>query len=58
MKIKTTGRNKMRKLTLDGKVIQDNSECYVIAEIGTTIKASSKPPGKCFRLPRNAGRMR
>ena len=24
----------MRKLTIDGKVIQDDSSCYVIAEIG------------------------
>ncbi len=24
----------MRKLTIDGKVIQDDSNCYVIAEIG------------------------
>ena len=38
----------MRQLSLGGKVIQDNSDCYTIAEIGHNHQGKLKQPRKCF----------
>jgi N-acetylneuraminate synthase/sialic acid synthase len=46
---------KMRKLTLDGKVIQDNSDCYVIAEIGHNHQGKLETAKEMFRVAKECG---
>ncbi len=45
----------MRKLTLNGKVIQDNSDCYVIAEIGHNHQGSLETAREMFRVAKESG---
>ena len=45
----------MRKLTLDGKVIQDNSDCYVIAEIGHNHQGNLETAKEMFRVAKECG---
>jgi N-acetylneuraminate synthase/sialic acid synthase len=45
----------MRNLTLDGKVIQDNSHCYVIAEIGHNHQGRLETAKEMFRVARECG---
>ena len=40
----------MRKITLDGKVIQDSSACYVIAEIGHNHQGKLETAKEMFRV--------
>jgi N-acetylneuraminate synthase/sialic acid synthase len=49
------GGIKMRKLTLDGKVIQDNSDCYVIAEIGHNHQGKLDTAKEMFRVAKECG---
>ena len=45
----------MRKLTLDGKVIQDNSDCYVIAEIGHNHQGKLETAREMFKVAKECG---
>ena len=45
----------MRKLSLNGKVIQDSSDCYVIAEIGHNHQGDLETAKKMFRVAKEAG---
>jgi len=45
----------MRKLSLNGKVIQDNSDCYVIAEIGHNHQGSLETAKEMFRVAKESG---
>ena len=45
----------MRKLILDGKVIQDNSDCYVIAEIGHNHQGKLETAKEMFRVAKECG---
>ena len=45
----------MRKLTLDGKVIHDNSDCYVIAEIGHNHQGKLETAKEMFRVAKECG---
>ncbi|MFC1875771.1 N-acetylneuraminate synthase family protein [Thermodesulfobacteriota bacterium] len=45
----------MRKLTLNGKVIQDNSDCYVIAEIGHNHQGNLETAKEMFRVAKECG---
>ena len=45
----------MRKLVLDGKVIQDNSECYVIAEIGHNHQGQLDTAKEMFKVAKECG---
>ena len=45
----------MRKLTLDGKVIQDDSDCYVIAEIGHNHQGKLDTAKEMFRVAKECG---
>ncbi|MGD9370159.1 MAG: hypothetical protein PVF14_01955, partial [Desulfobacterales bacterium] len=45
----------MRNLTLDGKVIQDNSHCYVIAEIGHNHQGRLETAKEMFRVAKECG---
>jgi len=45
----------MRNLTLDGKVIQDNSNCYVIAEIGHNHQGRLETAKEMFRVAKESG---
>jgi sialic acid synthase len=45
----------MRKLTLNGKIIQDNSDCYVIAEIGHNHQGDLETAKEMFRVAKENG---
>jgi N-acetylneuraminate synthase/sialic acid synthase len=45
----------MRKLTIDGKVIQDDSNCYVIAEIGHNHQGKLETAKKMFKTAKECG---
>jgi len=45
----------MRKLTLNEKVIQDNSDCYVIAEIGHNHQGDLETAKEMFRVAKESG---
>lgn len=45
----------MRKLTIDGKVIQDNSSCYVIAEIGHNHQGKIELAKEMFKAAKECG---
>ena len=45
----------MRKLVLDGKVIQDTSDCYVIAEIGHNHQGKLETAKEMFRVAKECG---
>ena len=45
----------MRKLSLNGKVIQDNSDCYVIAEIGHNHQGKLETAKEMFRVAKECG---
>jgi N-acetylneuraminate synthase/sialic acid synthase len=49
------GGKKMRKLSLDGKVIQDNSDCYTIAEIGHNHQGKLETAKEMFRVAKECG---
>ena len=45
----------MRKLTIDGKVIQDDSSCYVIAEIGHNHQGKLETAKEMFKTAKECG---
>ncbi len=45
----------MRKLTIDGKVIQDDGNCYVIAEIGHNHQGKLETAKEMFRVAKECG---
>jgi N-acetylneuraminate synthase/sialic acid synthase len=45
----------MRKLVLDGKVIQDDSDCYVIAEIGHNHQGQLDTAKEMFKVAKECG---
>ena len=45
----------MRKLTIDGKVIQDDSNCYVIAEIGHNHQGKLETAKEMFKVAKECG---
>ena len=45
----------MRKLSLNGKVIQDSSDCYVIAEIGHNHQGDLETAKEMFRVAKENG---
>jgi N-acetylneuraminate synthase/sialic acid synthase len=45
----------MRKLTIEGKTIQDNGNAYVIAEIGHNHQGDIETAKKMFRVARDSG---
>jgi len=45
----------MRKLSIDGKTIQDNGHCYVIAEIGHNHQGSLETAREMFRVAKACG---
>jgi len=45
----------MRKLTLNGKDIQDSSDCYVIAEIGHNHQGDLETAKEMFRVAKESG---
>ena len=45
----------MRKLTIDGKVIQDDSNCYVIAEIGHNHQGKLETAKEMFKTAKECG---
>ncbi len=45
----------MRKLIIDGKVIQDNSDCYVIAEIGHNHQGKLELAKEMFKAAKECG---
>jgi sialic acid synthase len=45
----------MRQLSLDGKVIQDNSDCYTIAEIGHNHQGKLETAKEMFRVAKECG---
>lgn len=45
----------MRKLTIDGKTIQDSSSCYVIAEIGHNHQGRLETAKEMFRVAKECG---
>ena len=45
----------MRKLSLDGKVIEDNSDCYTIAEIGHNHQGKIETAKEMFRVAKECG---
>jgi len=45
----------MRKLTIDGKVIQDDSNCYVIAEIGHNHQGKLETAKEMFKIAKECG---
>ncbi len=51
----TKGGKIMRKLSLDGKVIQDNSDCYTIAEIGHNHQGKLETAKEMFRVAKECG---
>jgi N-acetylneuraminate synthase/sialic acid synthase len=45
----------MRKLTIDGKVIQDDSDCYVIAEVGHNHQGKLETAREMFKTAKECG---
>ncbi len=45
----------MRKIILDGKVVQDDSDCYVIAEIGHNHQGKLETAKEMFRVAKECG---
>ena len=45
----------MRKIELDGKVVHDNSDCYVIAEIGHNHQGKLETAKEMFRVAKGVG---
>ena len=45
----------MRKLSLDGKVVEDSSDCYVIAEIGHNHQGKIETAKEMFRVAKECG---
>lgn len=45
----------MRKLTIDGKVIEDDSKCYVIAEIGHNHQGKLETAKEMFKVAKESG---
>lgn len=45
----------MRKLSIDGKTIQDNADCYVIAEIGHNHQGKLETAREMFRVAKECG---
>ncbi len=45
----------MRKLSIDGKIIQDDSDCYVIAEIGHNHQGKLETAREMFRVAKECG---
>ena len=45
----------MRKLSIDGKIIQDDSNCYVIAEIGHNHQGKLETAREMFRVAKECG---
>ena len=45
----------MRKLTIDGKVIQDDGNCYVIAEIGHNHQGNLETAREMFKVAKECG---
>jgi N-acetylneuraminate synthase/sialic acid synthase len=45
----------MRKLTIDGKVIQDDGDCFVIAEIGHNHQGRLETAKEMFRVAKECG---
>ena len=45
----------MRKLTIDGKVIQDDGDCYVIAEIGHNHQGKLETAKEMFKTAKESG---
>jgi len=45
----------MRKLTIDGKIIQDDSSCYVIAEIGHNHQGKLETAKEMFKAAKECG---
>jgi N-acetylneuraminate synthase/sialic acid synthase len=45
----------MRKLTIDGKVIQDDGDCYVIAEIGHNHQGNLETAREMFKVAKECG---
>ncbi len=45
----------MRKLTIDGKVIQDDGNCYVIAEIGHNHQGKLETAREMFKVAKESG---
>jgi N-acetylneuraminate synthase/sialic acid synthase len=45
----------MRKLTIDGKVIQDDGDCYVIAEIGHNHQGKVETAKEMFKAAKECG---
>jgi len=45
----------MRKLTIDGKVIQDDGDCYVIAEIGHNHQGKLETAKEMFKAAKECG---
>ena len=45
----------MRKLTIDGRVIEDDSKCYVIAEIGHNHQGKLETAKEMFKVAKESG---
>ena len=45
----------MRKLTIDGRVIEDDGDCYVIAEIGHNHQGNLETAREMFKVARECG---
>ena len=45
----------MRKLTIDGKVIQDDGNCYVIAEVGHNHQGNLETAREMFKVAKECG---
>jgi N-acetylneuraminate synthase/sialic acid synthase len=45
----------MRKLTIEGKVIEDDSKCYVIAEIGHNHQGKLETAKEMFKIAKESG---
>ena len=45
----------MRELNIDGRIINDNSECFVIAEVGNNHQGSVETAKEIFDRAKDAG---
>ena len=45
----------MRKLTIDGKTIQDKGDCWIIAEIGHNHQGKLETAKEMFRVAKECG---
>ena len=45
----------MRKLVIDGKVVQDDGDCWIIAEIGHNHQGRLKTAKDMFRVAKECG---